>query len=199
MLTRVQPRLRDAHARRFRRRAMEYAAHGWPVAPLAVQRFGRCQCERGDCVEPHLLDGDTTVTGPAQAEETWAADGWGIALVTSQFDVLDLPAQYGAPLHHQLNTRCPTATAPRHRHWHFVMTPGSVDADLVTTAGGVLHSGPDAWIPASPTRTAATGRIGWIVQPVQTGWRPYRRSDAIASLLLGSRDRRVSGPPAGGQ
>ncbi|PZS28504.1 MAG: hypothetical protein DLM59_14570 [Pseudonocardiales bacterium] len=184
MLSRLQPRLSGSHARRFRRRAREYAAHQWPVAALAVPRLGRCPCERGDCIEPHLLDG-TTINDPEQAEETWADHGWGIALITSRFDIVDLPARYGAFLHEQLNTRCPTATVPHDRRWHFVMEPGSVDADLVAAAGGVLHSGPDDWIAASPTRIDAGFRIGWIVPPVHTQWRAYRRSDAVGALLLG--------------
>lgn len=184
MLTRVRARFRVPRARRLRRRAMEYAAHRWPVAALAVPRSGRCQCQLGDCVEPHLLDG-TAIADPVAAGEAWADHGWGIALITSEFDVVDLPAAYGAPLNHRLLATCPTAVAPRTRRWHFVMEPGSVDADLITAAGGVLHSGPDDWVPASPTRTGATGRIGWVVQPLVAHWHPYRRTDAIDTLFSG--------------
>jgi len=182
MLTRIQSRFQMPPARRLRERAIEYAVHRWPVAALAVPRSGRCQCERGDCAEPHLLDG-ATIVDPADAEETWADHGWGIALVTSRFDVVDLPAQYGAPLHQRLLTRCPTATAPNDRRWHFVMEPGSIEASLLTTASGVVHSGPDDWIPASPTRTVATGRIGWVVHPMHAQWQPYRRADAVDALF----------------
>lgn len=184
MLTRMPSRFRAAHARWLRGRAMEYAAHRWPVAALAVPRSGRCQCERGDCVEPHLLDG-VAIIDPVEAGKAWADHGWAVALVTSEFDVVDLPAAYGAALNYRLLARCPTAVAPRDRRWHFVMESGSVDAGLVTAAGGVLHSGPGDWIPTSPTRTGATGRVGWVVPPLQAHWRPYRRSDAIDTIFAG--------------
>jgi hypothetical protein len=63
--------------------------------------------------------------------------------------------------------------------WHFVVEAGSFPADLVEAASGVLHTGTDDWIAASPTRTETTGRIGWVVHPLLTRWQPYYRADLV--------------------
>lgn len=162
---------------RIAERAAEYTAHGWPVAALAVPWGPQCPCGCAS-TEPHLAS--DTVTGPDEAARVWApGHGWAIALVTSWFDVVDLPARYGAMLNQKLITTCPTATVRRGRRWHFVVEQGSFAAGMVEAAGGVLHSGPDDWIAASPTRTEATGRIGWVVHPLLTRWQPYKRGDLV--------------------
>lgn len=161
---------------------MQYAAHGWPVAPLAVPHEGRCPCRRGDCLEPHLVR-TTALTDRGQVDQVWAGQGWDIALVTSRFEVVDIPARFGAPLHHQLKTACPTAMAPLGRRWHFYLSTGSLDADLVTGVGGVLHSGSDDWVAAPGTRTETTGRIRWLVPPYQTNWQPHRRKDPFDRIF----------------
>jgi hypothetical protein len=177
---------------KLRRRAVEYAAHGWPVVPLAVPRHGRCPCEKGTCATPHLAGPE--VTDPEQADETWAGTGWSVALTTSRFDVIDIPARFGGPLHQQLLMSCPTATAPHGRRWHFVMETGSVPAEVIATAGGTLHTGPDDWIAASPTWTEDTGRVGWVVPPQMARWQPWQRRDVI-DLVFGSIGTAPNGLP----
>lgn len=108
---------------------------------------------------------------------------WGIGLVTEGFDVVDLPAEYGALLNHQLKASCPTAMAPLHRRWWFFLVPGSISAAQVAAAGGVLHAGADDWVPAPGTRLETAGRIRWLVHPYLTGWRPYERRDAIDQVF----------------
>lgn len=162
---------------RVTRRAIEYAEHGWPVAALAVPWDLRCPCG-STCREPHVVSG--IVETATDAAKVWApGTRWDIALVTSWFDVVDLPAQYGAMLNHKLVTTCPTATVRRGRRWHFVVGAGTFPAALVTAAGGVLHTGPDDWIAASPTSTEDTGRIGWVVPPLLTRWQPFHRADLV--------------------
>lgn len=180
-------------ARRLANAAAEYVAHGWPVARLAVPHDGGCQCGDG-CESMHLLD-DQPITTPDQAEQAWGEHGYGIAFVTCRFDVLDLPGYHGAPLHHRLKTRCATATArPGRRYdvilepgpvrWQFYLEPGVVDAAKADRAEGILHSGPDDWVVAPPSRTPTTGRVGWIVPPMQAKWRPYARTDMFDTLGL---------------
>jgi hypothetical protein len=169
------------HESRIRARAAECVNHGWPVAALAVPTKGRCPCGL-TCSEPHLAS--DPVMSQAEAAEVWApGNPWEIALVTAWFDVVDLIPQYGAVLHYGLVTSCPTAIASRGRRWHFVVDHQSFPSDVVEASGGIVHSGIDDWIPTSPTRTDATGRIGWVVHPKYTQWRPYRRSDLIAEVF----------------
>lgn len=170
-------------------RAVEYAAHQWPVAPLAVPLNGHCPCERGTCVTPHLVG--TATVDPEEAQLIWTQKSFSIALVTERFDIVELPPEVGAPLNHKLVTACPTATAPHGRRWHFVMEKGSIDRELVSAAGGRLHSGPDGWIPASPTWTEETGRVGWVVEPHITRWQPYRRMDLV-DMVLGHIDSPIT-------
>jgi hypothetical protein len=206
MMPESLPAHRGLRVQRFRDRAMEYAAHGWPVAALAVPRAGVCPCTamseepkgpHGGCVDPHLVTG-RVVTDPDDAEREWADHGWAIALVTSRFDVLDLPPSHGAPLNHRLTTRCPTAMAPRLRRWHFVLAPGSISPDTaaqVSAIGGLIRTGPNDWLPASPTWTEETGRTGWVVAPKLTQWQPFRPYDDIAGLFAGSPSPRSVVPP----
>lgn len=170
-------------------RAVEYAAHEWPVARLAVPVDGHCPCGQGDHTSPHLV-GDATVD-PDEAQDLWSRGTWSIALVTSRFDVIDLPADFGAPLNHKLLTGCPTATAPRGRRWHFVMETGSIEPEIVTAARGSLHTGPAGWVPGSPTWTEETGRVGWLVEPHMTRWRPYQRMDLV-DLVFGRTKSRIT-------
>lgn len=169
--------MRPGRRARITERALEYTEHDWPVAALAVPWGPRCPCG-ASCADPHVVSG--VVTTPANAAEVWVpGHEWDVALVTSWFDVVDLPAKYGAMLNHKLITTCPTATVPRGRRWHFVVGAGSFPADLVAAAGGTIHSGPDDWIAASPTCTEATGRIGWVVPPLLTRWQPFHRADLV--------------------
>lgn len=177
---------RSTAAHKVRARAVEYASHGWPVAPLAVPQLGRCPCEKGDCHSPHLA-GPATVD-PVEAEEIWSTN-WNIALVTSEFDIVELPAKYGAALHHKLLTTCPTAMAYRHRRWFFVMVAGSLDPDDIEAAEGKLHSGPDNWIPGPPFWSEDTGRVDWLVQPYLTHWKPYLRLDLVDLVFRRIRPR----------
>lgn len=174
-------------ARKTRERAMRYAEHGWPVAPLAVPRDGRCPCGLGACVEPHLV-GNIATTDAAMAAASWGDHGWDIALVTSWFDVVDFPASLGAVLHQQLRTTCPTAMAPHGRRWHFYLHAGSLRPDLVNAGDGVLHAGGAGWIAAPGTRTETTGRIRWLVHPYQTRWQPHRRMDPFDRVFAGLGD-----------
>ncbi|TDO54559.1 bifunctional DNA primase/polymerase-like protein [Kribbella sp. VKM Ac-2527] len=171
------------HAQRVFERATRYAANGWPVAPLAVPRHGVCPCDLGDCVDPHLV-GEPIRNG-FLAAGAWRACPWDIALVTADFDVVDLPPEYGALLNQLLKATCPTAMAPARRRWWFFLAPGSISPDQVSQAGGVLHSGADGWVPAPGTVLDGSGRIRWLVHPHLTAWQPYERRDPI-DLVLGA-------------
>jgi hypothetical protein len=180
-LTHVLSRDRRRRAR-ISARADECVNHGWPVAALAVPTKDRCPCGQA-CAEPHLASGP--ITARSEAAKLWApGHPWEIALVTTWFDVVDLTPQYGALLHYRLVTSCPTAMAPRDRRWHFVVDKESFPADTVEASGGVVHSGIDDWVPTSPTRTEVTGKIGWLVHPQYTQWRPHRRPDLIAEVFF---------------
>jgi hypothetical protein len=180
LLVHALSRTRRRHTR-VSARAAECINHGWPVAALAVPTKAQCPCGRA-CTEPHLAS--DPVTSRAEAAQVWApGHRWDIALITTWFDVVDLSPEYGALLHHRLITSCPTASAPRNRRWHFVVEHNSFPAKPVAASGGVVHSGADGWIATSPTRTEATGRIGWVVHPQYTQWRPYRRSDLVDQLF----------------
>lgn len=174
---------------RTTRRAIEYADHGWPVAALAVPWGAWCPCGGRKCAAPHLVSDAITTT--AEAERGWpSGHQWDIAFVTSQFDVVDLPAAIGAELHSKLITRCPTATAgyaaKNSRRWHFVVETGAFPAEEVERVQGVLHSGQDDWIAASPTRTQDSGRVGWIVEPVTSHWEPCTKA-VVLDKVFGSR------------
>ncbi|TDU90188.1 hypothetical protein EV138_3773 [Kribbella voronezhensis] len=151
------------------------------MAPLVVPRDGVCLCIRGDCVDPHLAG--SVVRSVRQADAIWSEHPWDIALITDAYDVVDVPAQYGALLNQLLKATCPTAMAPARRHWWFFVVGGSVPAAKVAAAGGVLRSGPGEWVPAPGTSTEATGRIRWLVHPHVTKWRPYQRRDPIDVVL----------------
>ncbi|TCC52144.1 hypothetical protein E0H73_40115 [Kribbella pittospori] len=100
---------------------------------------------------------------------------WSIAWLTWQFDVLELPAHLGAPLHAHLNSRYPTALAPATRRWQFFVEPGSVTPDGVKAAGGQVIAGSSGWMIALGTYTEATGRVRWLTAaPYLTSWQPHR-------------------------
>ena len=175
--------------KRTARAAAEYLARDWPVARLAVPRNGRCECGE-DCYEAHLID-DQPVQTATEAEQNWGE--FEIAIMTSQFEVLDLPAYPGVALNAAVTNRCPTAVARPGRRfdtlmeagpvrWHFYLSPGSVDPDKVTKVGGRLHHGPDDWIAAPPSRTPVCGRVRWNVHPMQTQWRTYRPTSIFDSF-----------------
>ncbi|ADB35788.1 hypothetical protein Kfla_6797 [Kribbella flavida DSM 17836] len=174
--------LRRRHLDTLRERALRYAANGWPVAPLAVPRDGSCPCRLRDCVEPHLVG--EAVTDPVQVAIVWDRQPWDLALPTSSFDVVDVPARFGALLNQLLKTTCPTAMAPAHRRWWFFLVPGSIPAAQVRAADGVLHSGPDDWVAAPGTNLEYDGRVRWLVHPGLTGWRPYQRRDAVDEVFF---------------
>lgn len=169
-------------------RAIEYTNHGWPVAALAVPWGDWCPCGKS-CTDPHLVSEE--IVSPEEASRVWAKGHlWDIAFVTSRFDVVDLPGWIGAELHGKLITRCPTATAgyaPRHtRRWQFIVETGALSMDEMEWVGGVVHSGPDDWIAASPTRTEESGRVGWIVDPVTAHWRPCT-AEVVLDRVMGTR------------
>jgi hypothetical protein len=180
----------ERHRRRkIHEEAVRYAANGWPVAPLALPHDGVCPCG-GNCLDPHLI-GEVVHDG-YRAAEVWperggvemAGKGWGIALVAEGFDVMELPAEYGALLNHQLRAGCPTAMAPAQRRWWFFVAQGSVPREQVVAAGGVLRSGVRDWVAAPGTWMEETGRIRWLVHPYLTEWRPYQRRDPIDQVFL---------------
>jgi hypothetical protein len=165
---------RGARPARTTARALEYVDHGWPVAALAVPWGNYCPCGEG-CSRPHLAS--EVIVSAQKAASIWAkGHRWDIAFVTSEFDVVDVPGRVGALLHSKLITKCPTATAGYAardaRRWHFVVEAGALPPDEVARLDGVVHSGPDDWIAASPTRTPETGRVGWIVEPIASHWTP---------------------------
>ncbi|WBQ04382.1 hypothetical protein [Kribbella sp. CA-293567] len=163
----------------LRRLAVRYVENGWPVARLAVPFSGACPCGLS-CAEPHLVQRNLEmITTSREAADAFAEGRWAIALATHGFDVLEIPAPFGAPLHHQLKDSCPTALAPATRTWQFYLAPGSVAAALAEASGGRLKAGPGDWIPAPGTTSEGTGTIRWLVHPYLTNWRPYRRHDAI--------------------
>ena len=165
---------------RLRRLATRYVENGWPVARLAVPRANTCTCGLPSCPEPHLLqDTPALLTTRSDVEVAFVDDRWAIALATRSFEVLEVPAQYGAPLHHQLKAACPTALAPATRTWQFYLARGSVPAGLADAAGGRLVTGPVGWVASPGTRTESTGTIRWLVHPYLTKWQAYHRHDAI--------------------
>jgi hypothetical protein len=167
--------------RKLQAEAIRFAANGWPVVRLAMPSGGLCPCGNG-CLDPHPAG--ETIHHPFLVEAAWAGSrGWGLGLVTEEFDVVELPAEYGALLNHRLKDTCPTAMAPLRRRWWFFLVPGSIPAAQVASVGGVLRSGPDEWVPAPGTRLETTGRIRWLVHPYLTGWRPYERRDPIDQVF----------------
>lgn len=188
----VTPRL-GPRPKRLARIAAEYLAHDWPVARLAVRRDGRCQCG-GSCSQPHPLD-EKPIRTADEAERDWGE--FEIAFLTGQFEVLDVPAYPGAALNSGLTSRCPTAVArpgrrfdtllePGPVRWHFYLSPGSVDVEKATHAGGILHHGPEGWIAAPPSRTPSTGRVRWNVHPLQTQWRTHSPTSMFDMLGIAS-------------
>ncbi|MGL5864303.1 MAG: hypothetical protein ACRCYX_00320 [Dermatophilaceae bacterium] len=122
---------------------------------------------------------------------------WGLAFVTTEFDVLEAPPGIGAALHSEFSTRCPTATVRTYRFgvipsesmcWHLYLAPGSVDPEAAARVGGVLYSGPDGLVPAPPSRLLDGRRARWIVPPYQVRWRPYQPSTIVDRLGLTKRD-----------
>jgi hypothetical protein len=187
----------ERRSHRLRRLAVRYIENGWPIARLAVPRDGRCACGLMGCPAPHLLlKTPVLITTKAEVEAAFAEARWAIALATRHFDVVELPAQFGAPLHHQLRTTCPTALAPATRRWQFYVTPGSVPHGLVEAAGGKVVTGPSGWVAAPGTTTEASGTICWLVPPYLTHWRPYQRRDAI-DMVFSTVDWSASDAPAG--
>ena len=186
----------DRRISRLRRTAIQYVEHGWPVARLAVPRGGQCPCGLLECVEPHLVLGSCPViTTPADAEQAFATGRWAIALQTLHFDVLDIPARFGAPLHYQLKASCPTALAPTNRRWQFFVAPRSVPRRPIEAAGGRIFSGASGWVPAPGTATDTSGRIRWLVPPYLTNWQPYQRRDPI-DVVFGTHDWSASAAPS---
>lgn len=123
---------------------------------------------------------------------------WGLAFVTTDFDVLEAPPRIGAALHSNLTTRCPTATVREYRfgiipsqsmRWHLYLAPGSVDPDAVARLGGVLYSGPEGLVPAPPSRLPDGRQARWVVPPFQARWRPYRPSTIVDQVGLTGRDQ----------
>jgi hypothetical protein len=168
------------HIRRLRRVAAQYVDHGWPVTRAAVQHNGRCSCGLHGCVDPHLTLVQPAFTSAGNAiERLFTHDRWAVALLTHHLDIVELPAQFGAPLHHQLKAQCPTAIAPATRRWQFFMKPGSIPANLVEAAGGRLITGETGWVVAPGTHTESAGQTRWLTPPYLTRWSPYQRRDAV--------------------
>ncbi|TCO37628.1 hypothetical protein EV646_12315 [Kribbella antiqua] len=172
------------HANRLQRLAVQYVDHDWPIARLAVPRNGLCPCELRECIDPHLVHTQSpAISTTTMAENAFCSTRWAIAILARDFDVLELPAQLGAPLHHHLKTQCPTSIAPTTRRWQFFVTAGSVPRDQLAAAGGRLIDSPSGWVIAPGTYTEGTGRTRWLTPPYVTHWRPYQRHDAIDAVL----------------
>lgn len=186
------------HARLVSRQVLEYTAHRWPVAALAVpDPHAGCPCG-SSCAAPHLAS--TPIRSPEPVDRIWAPrHRWDIALVAADFDIVELPPTSGAALHQFLVTSCPTMTVWRGRRWYFVVEADTVPAANVDAAGGHLHTGADAWVPAPPTRLAPGGRLYWVVNPLHTRWRPYRRGDAIDNVLNTTHPAQRGDAPEGRQ
>jgi hypothetical protein len=180
----------------MRRLATRYVENGWPVARLAVPRNGGCSCGLLGCPEPHLLlKAPASISTPLEAEAAFDDGRWALAITTRYFDVLEIPARFGAPPHHQLRTNCPTAFAPATRTWQFFVAQGSVPAELAEAVGGELIAGPTGWVPAAGTKTDEAGTIRWLVHPYLTNWRVYQRRDAI-DMVFSAVDWSASAAPA---
>lgn len=176
------PSLRDRRTR-ITKKAIEYADHGWPVAALAVPRGSSCPCGERHA-KPHLAS--ETVTSPKQAATIWSTGHeWDVALMCSEFDIVDLPTHYGAPLYNKLVTACPTMTVFKGRRWSFIVETGSFPRSMVAAAGGSLHTGADEWAAAAPSRLDGIGHLYWVVGPLNTLWQPFRRSDAVDQVFHG--------------
>jgi hypothetical protein len=123
------------------------------------------------------------LTTAAAVETAFAKGRWAIALLTWHFDVLELPAHLGAPLHYQLKTQCPTALAPTTRRWRFFVSPESVSHDRIEAVDGQVISGSSGWVIAPGTYTEATGRTRWLTAPYMTHWQTYQRQDSIDAVF----------------
>jgi hypothetical protein len=154
--------------RQLRKLALQYVEHGWPIA----------------CVEPNLLWAQLPViTTSAAVASAFESERSAIALLTYDFDVVEVPAQFGAPLHQQLKPQCPTALAPASRRWQYFVAPGSIPGGLIEAAGGGVFTGPTNWVVSPGTYTEPTGRIRWLTPPYLTHWQPYQRHDAIDAVF----------------
>ncbi|WBQ05793.1 hypothetical protein [Kribbella sp. CA-293567] len=156
-------------------RSADSSAYGWDGSPLGGYGAGPTWMKLAGDRSAQTKQTDQT-SGRPRLE---SPGGWGIALVTEWFDVMELPPQYGALLNHHLKASCPTVMAPAKRQWWFFVEQGSVPGEQVLKAGGVLRSGVGDWVPAPGTWSEDTGRIRWLVPPHLTEWRPYRRMDPI--------------------
>lgn len=182
MVSLVQFASRRSHD--VRRQAARFAANGWPVARLAVRRGGQCICPLRDCIESHLtLRPPVLVTRVRDAESLWRDYAWGIALVTHHYDVLRLPAAYGAHVHQVLGTACPTAICRATRAWQFFLAPGELQYAEAAAVGGDLVAGPSAWVPAPGTEGEEADAYRWLVPPHLTSWRPCGDTNAIRAVL----------------
>ncbi|MGC4939890.1 hypothetical protein [Kribbella sp. DT2] len=151
---------------------------------MAVRRDGRCICPLRDCAEPHItLRPPVLISHGRDADRHWGTAGWAIALVTQPFDVLRLPASYGAHLHQVLGSDCPTAIARSTKMWQFFLKPGSVSHDDASAAGGEVIGGSSAWIAAPGTEGEDADRYRWLVPPNLTNWQVNGEADAIRSVL----------------
>lgn len=174
----------NQRARRIRRDAIRFAANGWPISRLAVRHNGRCSCPLRSCIEPHLtLRPPVVITRPSDADRHWGDLGWAIALITQPFDVLRLPAAYGANLHQVLGPTCPTAIDRSTRRWQFFVMPGIVSCEEVVQRGGEIVSGPSGWIPAPGTEGEDVEAYRWLVPPQHVRWQPCGDVEAIEAVL----------------
>jgi hypothetical protein len=177
--------VRDRHTRRLIRSATDYVDHGWPITRLAVPCAGACPCPLRSCVDPHLMLKQPLVIRSAdEARSCFVHGAWSIALVTHPFEVFEVPAWVGAPLHQLLKTACPTAFLPATRRWQFFLEPGSVSMSTAWSIGGEVVGGSSGWLPAPGTWTESTGWSRWMVPPYMAHWTPYIRRDPI-DLVIG--------------
>jgi hypothetical protein len=176
----------DRRTRKLIRTALDYVNHGWPVCRIAVPRNGHCPCPLRTCIDPHLMLKQPLVISTTEQAQTAGSQGvWSIALVTKPFDVFEVPAAIGAPLHNLLKTTCPTAFLPATKRWQFFVAPDSIALEVAQSVGGDLVSGASRWVPAPGTWTEATSTTRWLVPPYMTHWTPYVRRDPI-DIVIGA-------------
>lgn len=150
IVTRTRRRLADYRRRTVQQVAVQYATTGWPVVPVAINHDAATIAARHASADP------------GRVAAWWNCRRWDIGLVTGiAFDVLQLPAHLGSPLHRTLHDSCPTAISPT-KTWMFVVTPDNALDPALADAGAILHHGPVLLAP--PTRTPA-GRYSWIIPP----------------------------------
>ncbi|WP_025360181.1 bifunctional DNA primase/polymerase [Kutzneria albida] len=176
--------------RQFRRAALDYAAHGWPVVPAAHFDGRRYVCVQVDCEEdgPHpvwRLWQDRASTDPATVSSWYRLFSFAVALATGVvFDVLELPESAAIRVQAALTEAGHTTPVAvwRERECRLFWTRPGLDPAAVTVPGARVR-GAGNWVPAPPTPTRR-GAVQWAVSPEQAEWQPVEPAALIAALAL---------------